>query len=353
MKYPAILGLLVLCLSLFVSGCGVSVDKEQRQNQIILDEADLYLEFGQRNEALARAHQAIRNLNLLLAESPSESSYLLLHARALLTAFLAKNAPIIQKSPLQPKSLIHMPKKADYIDYDRYVGVALLNLRKAEDIGAPLESEQKAALHAMLASIYRLQMKTMSEANIQYKMAIQAYKNYLYSLEIDQKPLGKKSFAIQQVTNQIRHLILARSEVKIAQHKWQMALDLLQAMMGGDDLAYFDVKFQQLEEKIAELQELANREHPRTPDRANAIAKLVAEKREFDSKAKELASASSYKVNLLQTEIELAALKNNLMYRIICYYWLNDMSRYEQARVYLRKYYPSLDAQLSTLLKQS
>ncbi len=344
--------LLALFIIFGLSSCNSSDNKDLNKNKALLNEADLYMEFGQMLDAKEKATEAIRNLNLLIAKSPSDISYLLLHARALVTKFLIINSSIISTASLQPKSLIRMPLYNDYIGYDKYIRVAMIDLKKVQEVGTPMKKEQSAALHAMLASIYRLKMDTMSKANLQYKLSIKAYSSYLEELK-DEKGIGSRSFAIRQVQNQIRLLNLSRAEVKLAMHKWEMALRILQKMMGGADLSFFDITFNKIETKLATLRQESNSDHERTPEKARAIADIIAKNRHPDTKAKELAGYSSYQINIMQAEIELASLKNNLMYRIICYYWLKNESQYEDARVILRKYYPALDSELSQLLKNS
>ena len=344
--------LLLFLLTLNLTSCGSGVDEALAENQALLEEADLYLEFGQLREAKENTSEAIQSLNLLVAKSPSNVDYLLLHARALITEFLITNSSVISSAKVLPKSLMQIPSKSDYINYDRYIAVALSDLKKAAEIGEPLPDDKRAALHSMLAGIYRLRMKTMREANVEYKIAIKSYRSYLSSLHRDKNKIGGHGFKIQQITNQIRQLDLARAEVKIAQHKWKMALKILKKIAGGDSLSYFDLQFSKLENKLAELTRLINSKEPKAPKRVGAIKDLVMEKRDLDSKAKQIAGSSTYEVNRLQAEIELTWLKNNLLYRIICYRWLNDTESYTKARSILREYYPDLDHQLNTLLKK-
>ncbi len=343
--------LLLLFLILGLTGCNSNTDRDLNRNKTLLDEADLYLEFSQITEAKAKATEAIRNLDLLMAKKPSDIPYLLLHARALITKFLITNSSIIAEAPIQAKSLIRIPHFNNYIGYDKYISIAILDLKRAQEINPLMKSDQSAALHAMLASIYRLQMSSMSKANVQYKLSIKAYHTYLQELEKDKKPIGNHNFAITQIKNQIRLLTISRAEVKLAMHKWNKALRVLKKMMGGADFDFFDVTFNKIETKIANLKNESKKEHTSTPEKARAISEIVTKKRSPSNKSKELAGYSSYQINVMQAEIELASLKNNLMYRIICYYWLGNKSQYEQGRMVLRKYYPALDSELSYLLK--
>lgn len=345
--------LLALSIAFTFNGCSPTSDKDLTKNRALLDEADLYMEFGQLSEAKSKASEVIKNVSFLIAKQPSDISYLLLHARALLTKFLITNSSVISNAPLQPKSLVRIPQFNDYIGYDRYILVALIDLKKAQEIGAPLRKDQSAALHAMLASIYRLNMNTMSKANVQYKHAIKSYRAHLLDLKRDKPNVGTNNFAQTQVKNQIRLLTISRAEVKLTMHKWDMALRVLKQMMGGDSLEYFDLMFNKIETKIASLKDEAIKDHERTPEKAKIIADIVAKKRNPSTKAKELAGYSAYQINIMQAEIELASLKNNLMYRIICYHWLSLNSKHNDARIVLRKYYPILDSELSHLLKNS
>jgi len=353
MKSLVCRGLIFALLAVTLVACQKPFEREASRSQALLDEADLLMEVRRFDQAEDKARDALDRLNIILAKVPDNADYRLIRARANITLFMSQNTIIIENAKPRPRSLVRIPDVTEYIDYDSTMVPAEKELKEVLNNNSNLALEQKGYAHGMLAVIFRLNPATARQADEQYAAAIGAYEGWLKEMRRDRPRIGSNEFNIMRLENQIRGLLMARAEVNLLAENWAQALSLLEQVMAGNDLQYFEVQFPFFEKNIASIEQGLDTDtrisvDPRVERLNTAIAKT--RKGQFLQREK-VAAQDPRKAQMLQMKVELAETKNNLTYRIICYYNLNDQARLNAAREVLRANYPELDAELASQLK--
>lgn len=339
--------LAILFISFLAISCSQADNKLAFKSQRLLDESDVLMERHDYNNAFKKVQQAQSNLNVLISKHRNNADYLILHARANFNLFLIKNVSVFNAAKQDPLSLTALPKAQDYISRDKYLLPAIINLNKI--LNSPdtkPTSEQIIAANVLLASIYRLDEKTLDKAINHYQTAISIYVQQLQDLRAEETKLSPKTHAIAKKENEIRNIQMAMAEIYILKHKWEPALFLLEDIAGGPDLKYFDTHFALLQNKLAEAEKQMQLKQA-SDTKKSKTKNFIKKKSSSDI------SYSTEEAAIMQIETTLTALKNNLIYRIICFYHLKRNNELKEAREILRQYYPEVDAKVMQELDQS
>ncbi len=345
--------MVMLCMGLL--SCDRQTKRRAFDAQAMLDEADLLLHLREREKAQDKVAAALVKIDKALARVPEDPDYLLLSARAHLSAFTAKNATLMQMAPQRPRSLVRLPKPDDYIDYSLHILAARSNLRDMLRLGKTLDDEHRAVAHMMLGTSMRLRLSTLDEAETEYGIAIRLYEGLLRGLKQEHSKLKPKTFEILRIRNQLRAIRMAQVEVGLLAEQWGPSLGHLEKIMGGKDLQYFGVRFSTLERRINEIEAQIRLNFKELQgSREERLEKSIAERKKTQlliSKRKELGSLNPLEGQLLQTEIDLTEAINSLQYRIICYYNLEQEDSFSEAMRILGSHYPELKNKLIEALK--
>lgn len=344
---------LIATVALCFTACQSStLEREAGRAQGTLAEADLLMELRRFDEAEARGYEALDKVAVILEQAPENIDYRLLRVRALMTIFMAKNVVIIEQAPVRKGSLVRIPARSEYREYDDLVGPSEAELKDIANNIDDLSWEQSGYVHGMLAAILRLTPETAEDADREYVLALDAYEAWLTDLKDNRPIVGSNNFQIGRLENQIRGLLLARAEVNFLTEDWSVALEMLEEVMAGPDLKYFEVQFPFLEKQVEDIQKKLEDDERITLDpRVRRLNEAIARTRKGSMSAREeRAAMDPYKAQLLHIKIELADTKNNLLYRIICYQRLGRQQEYDEARLILRTYYPELDATVDEYL---
>jgi hypothetical protein len=348
MRTFSILLLSILTLCCF-SGCGRAETRAAAKAQGILDESDLLIEARNFPKAREGAIDAMRQIDDLLKANPDNISYQLLKVRAHLIIFMTKNILIIENAEPKERSLVRLPDLNQYADYDLHITYVETELKKILDNGAVLSDDQKAYIHGTLASVFRLNTKTLELSDQEYAIAQEIYQKLRADLKHEKKKIGTNDWAITRAENIIRDLQMARAEVDLLAEKWDEALKQLGDAFAGDDLKFFSTHFKILLSSIASLEaKLQQDELLDIKSREDKLLKSIAtEKRKRTlSKTDKLAAENPYRLEMLQNQMLLNQMQNNLMYRIICYKQLGDGKRLKEAREILHEFFPELEEEL-------
>jgi len=347
--YRLFLGFL-LTLSL---GCSFSSDKEGFRSQALLDEAELYMESRQFDLSDEKINEALKKVKGALSRDPSNIDIALLKARAYFLLFMTRNTLILEQAKIRPRSLVRLPEMYEYRDYPETVVPAktileeMINTRDQE-----LSHEQRGFIHSYLAAIFRLNLATAKQANEQYGLAVTTYRTWLNQLRSTKTKIGSKEINTHRILGEILNLSLAQVEVNLLQEQWIEALNLLERTKGNKDLKYFPVQFELIEEEIATLSNKCMKEKIKfDKSRGGKLSAAIQKARHSKLSYKDqLICSSPYEFDLRQKRHNLQNVQNSLMYRIICYYNLQQQKNLDEARHILRTYYPELDHKLTTLL---
>ena len=334
-------------------GCTFSSEKEGFRCQALLDEAELYIESRQFDLSEEKIAQALERIEDVLSRNPSNIDISLLKTRAYFLLFMTRNTLILEQARIRPRSLVRLPEMYEYRDYAETIIPAklilqeLINTRDKE-----LSYEQRGFIHASLAAIFRLNLATAKEANEQYNLAVAAYRTWLNQLKSPKTKIGSKEINIHRIQKEILDLCMAQAEVNLLQEHWVETLDLLERTKGGKDLKYFSVQFELIEEEIAAItnkciEEKIKFDQSRGGKLSTAIQKARSSQLSYKD---QLICSSPYEFELRHKRQNLQNVQNNLMYRIICYYHLNQQENLDKSRHILRTYYPELDQRLAALL---
>ncbi|MDF2578058.1 MAG: hypothetical protein K0S74_1542 [Chlamydiales bacterium] len=343
----------------FLCGCGGQQRREASRIQSLLDESDLLIEARDYNLAKEKGQKAIIDVSKLLEKHPDQIEYLLLRSRAAMVVFMAKNAIILQSAKPQPQSLVALPAKDAYIDYDKDVKMALNDVKVVLGKEDSLSLEQKAASYATLATIYRLDALTMQDAYDAYGKAVNTNLKWKEELR-DKIAKGRNTNAPISMTTldkEIKQLMLSRIEVTLALKNWQKALDLLESNMAKKDLKYFDAQMQILENNIADTQrKLESDFQKEASSKKDKISQQIEEMKKIQaqkdpSQLHAIGNYTNYEVALMDLELELTYIKNNLIYRMICYHNLNMQEEFTEASTILSKYSPVKAKEIVKALK--
>lgn len=344
----------IFLLLVLLCACGRSVDREAQRAQALLNEADLLIDGRMFTDAELKAKEALNKLDHVLQRDETHTDYRLLRIRALMTLFMSRNILTIEQAEIRPRSLVRFPEAEELSDYETTVRPAEQELKAVINGDTPLKFDQAAFAHSTLATIYRLNLNTVKESLWEYDKALKVYDKQLRKLHSEKKQIGSNRFAIMRLENQIRSLQQAKAEVLLLTEDWGTALEVLRKTMAGMDLLYFSVQFDLLEGEIADLEnKLSLDESLAEGSRENKLLSSIQSSRQ-DRKLgqrEKLGGKNPYQVELLLRRMQLDDIQNNLLYRIIALYHLEENERLEAARSTLRQYYPGLEAELIQLLK--
>lgn len=332
--------------------CGPSYERKAATAQGLLDDADIYMqirEFAKSYDTAVKATDMIANS---LQAAPSNVDIKLLLARAYMTQFMAKNILIIENAAPLEKSFVTLPSVDQYKKFSQTIGKAKTILSDVINNETSLSFEQKGYAHAMLAACFRLQLSTAQDAVREYQASIEAYQSLLQELSMEKKQVGSNEIQITQLKEQIQSLWMSVSEVNFLLNNWNAALFSLQQAMAGEDLSFFEVQLPLLDRQIIQQQNIIDQDVRITTDpRVERLNAAIAKTRKGKLTIREeQAGKGSAKAHLIALKIEQNQMKNNLLYRIICYYRLGMIREYDEARQILRSLYPKLDAQIAALL---
>ena len=341
--------LFTMLLCLFTS-CNTADKKLAYQSQRLLDKADQLIEHREFDEAYAQTQKAHSQLETLLNKDKTNADYILLLARSNFVAFIAKNTRIIENSPLNSLSLTRLPEVSQYKDYPLFISQGIDSLLELEKNPTLLSFQQKASLHSLLAAMYHLNSKTLDKSISEYERAIQVNREWISDLQSKHSKRQPKGIAINRIRNQIQALKMNQITVYIIQHNWSGGLNKLETLKGKDDLKYFDIN---LQHQYAHLDDLKNQA---SQDKKNSsFSKVKNFFRKSSTPQKEdinsYGSLSLHKVEVLQAKINIAYLKNQLIYRMICYAHLGKTDQLKTCSLILKKYDASLNTELLQLLR--
>lgn len=319
----------------------------------LLNEAEYMLDIREFGESESKVIEALEMLAPIISKNPTNIDYLLLRSRAYYLLFSSKNTLVIENSPEQPQSLVRIPEMWNYIDYDTTILLAKKDIEEILKQGKSATLEQKVAARAMLGNIFRLNPSTCLKAYEQYQKAVDASKKLLHDLEHPKNKLEQKNLAVARVKEQTQALRTSQVEVLLLAREWKKSLSILESMMAGEDLKYFSVQFTLLENKIAALQtRLKESTRYNKESREGKLNRLLEKVRK--KKRKDVQGFEKYnpiEIELIKTERSLVSMKNNLIYRIICYHHTKQNARLQRAHNILRSFYPNLDEKITEALK--
>ncbi len=341
---------IIVCTS-FVS-CQQIQDKNIRKIETMLSQADMFINMREFDKSQEKAHTAITKLNGMINEDRGNVHLRLLRARATITLFIAKNTLIIENAPHRKSSLVRIPEKSDYIDYDKTVTIVQNDIQKVLQTTQKLSKDQQASAYAILATLFRLDQDSAGVAFKEYEKAIKIYESLILSIKNKKKHFSPQTITTDQLEDQISSLRLAQAEVALLLEQWNKALITLEKMLGGKDLKYFDVQFQILEHSLARLEAKIKEGNTNIDPRTLRLERLSQTWRDIRKpRDKLLSDLKTHELELLHTDIKLIMAQNNLSYRIICYHNLRQYEQFETAREILHNYYPDLHNKLLTYLE--
>lgn len=345
---PRTLTAFALLCCVLLTGCQHGREQQAHKAKDQLDEADLLTEVRKLKQADEAAQQALDILQPLRESEPSNVDFRLLEIRAYMTQFISRNIVVMESAPPLPRSWVRLPEVSQYKDYQETAGRAFELLKDVLNGDTELTREQRGYVHGTLASIFRLDKQTADQAIDQYEQAIEAYQEWANDLKSKETKVGSQSLNITRLNNQITGLRMAQAEVNLLLERWEYALEDLKLAMAGDDLAYFSVQFQMLDQFIAQMQHKVDSDQrmikdPRVEKMQEALRNRTKGKL---SNREKVAQYDPNKAALIQGQIDLANTQNNLIYRIICLHQLGRHENEQQARTILRTYYPELDNML-------
>lgn len=342
-------------LVLINSSCSNNGHAKASYGSAYLGEAEALLEGREFQKAEEMALKALDHYNQALLAEPNNVDFLLVRSRIYFTLFRCKNTLIIERAPEQPRSLVKIPEQWEYIDFDQTLTLAEGDLKKVINSSESLPLEQEAAARGLLGNIYRLSKTSAKLADAQMEKSIEATKRWITELQNPQKKLESHTFKIKRARKQLEEMSMARVEVLLLDGQWSTALNILEQVVAGPDLKYFSIQFNLLENKITgflnKLKE--NQEHTKTSREGKLMRYLEKARSKKAEEGDVFYQYNSTELELLQTELQLTLIKNNLIYRIICYHHLRHKENLQQAHNILRSFYPDIDAKLTLALQQS
>ncbi|MBN4066465.1 hypothetical protein JYU14_00045 [Simkania negevensis] len=334
-------------LLLFSFGC--NSQQEQReliQNQLLLDEANNLIELRELPRAKKTLEKAVNSLNDKIAKQPGNPGLQLQRAQALLAYFTAENLLTIEQAPIHPQSLMRIPSPSDYTGYHEYIARAMADVDNVLS-SRQLSYEKKAAAYTLLASIYRLKEDTMARASNAYEKAIDNSVDWLNEIRTTKGKKKPLAINIHRVEEQVHLLQIARVETLLAIQDWEEALTQLEEARGGKDLKFFAIQIEFENRRISDFQQKINEDF----ERNRGASRLSYQSDKKRTRTDELQGLNAYETALWQSELRLTDLKNNLIYRIICYYNLDDKRALEEARKILKHSYPYIETELTQQLE--
>ncbi|MFT5318650.1 MAG: hypothetical protein ACI8RA_001918 [Chlamydiales bacterium] len=347
---------LIIGILLLAASCGKNEDGKAAKGVFLLNEAEFLIQSREFTPAEAKILNALEVLNAVIKNTPENVDYRLYRSRAHILLFESQNILTIERAPERPRSLVKIPDAWEYVDYDKTIALAEEDLRYILNLQENITPKQEASARAMMGNIYRLDIGKALEADEYYQKAISATRNWLGELETSKTRLDPHTYDIQRANRQIDDLQVARIEVLLLAEKWATALSLLEEMMAGQDFKYFSVQYTLLENKIASLfDRIEERKEHNKETRAGKLKKFLDESRSKKRKDDDggLSSFTPIELEIMKTEEILAATKNNLIYRTICYHNLGMQEELSIAHGILFSFYPDIDAQLTLSLHQS
>jgi hypothetical protein len=345
---------LLFLLVLMITSCQSPGKRFALKAQRNLNEVDLLLERREFRKAQTLAEQAKEEIEQALIRDPDNININLVHARASLTLFLANNTRTIEQSEIRPRSLVRIPSPQEYLGYEELKG----SINKLEKMltEQKLSFEQQGAANMLLAAIFRLDVASAPQAISAYGRALEAYTIWRTELQGENSRETPRIIATALVTNQIAQLQIGIAEVSLLLENWDDALHALQEQMGNNDLEYFEIRLDLLTGRLQNIQRMIddNFNSDNADIRSERLKEYIRENRTTKlSLSNQLGSYNSNEAALLQTEVDLVETKNNLIYRIICYYNLAQEHPLQKARTILRTFDPTAEQQLISLLQQS
>ncbi len=345
--------LLLFTISLF--SCSDKNEIKAKNSELLLFEAEELFTLREFDGAEKLILEAVAKLDDVVKAAPEDVDYRLLRARAYFLLFQSKNILTLENAPQRPRSLVRIAEASSYVGYDSTIPSAESDLKAALNTREEFSKEEEAITRGMLAAVYRLTPFTASKADTQYLKAIEATRSWLMELEKPQEERKKKRFAIKNAQEMLVSLQMSRVEVNLLLEKWPTALSVLESIMGGRDLKYFSLQFNLLENKISSiLKRLEENKEYAKESRAGKLLDFIKRSRKTkNSQGKEVSSTlNTLETELLQTEEILTTVKNNLIYRVICYYHLGQKENLRRANQILKSYYPNIATRLSTALER-
>lgn len=349
-----------LAFALFVviffttSACQKPFSRQLHKNQAIIDEAENLISRREFTKAAKTVSEAISKLSQIIEKNPDVPSLYLLRSQAYFTLFQAKNTLLIENAAPRARSLVRLPSKDQYIDYDISLKKAFNDVQFVLGKNDAIDEEKKAIAYILIASIFRLEIDNLAKSDQFYSKAIDIYKEQLNKLQKTKmgSPLPKTK--IVRLENRINFLRLSQVEVNLLAENWVKSLNLCEQIVAGKDLKYFSVNFERLNQDIADIDNKITRikEEQKGYRREQRIVKLIEErKKKMALENRRSLSENPYQEVLIEKEEELTHLKNNLIYRIICFHNLQEKQMEEESRSILRRFYPHLDAQFNAIVE--
>lgn len=342
--------ILVLFLCLCLQACNYREHAKALQSQSQLEQAQTFIdrrEFFQAEEMIGKA---IKTLDQLLVKESDNVDYLLLRARAHYLFFLSKNITVMERAAPQANSLVKIPQFSEYIDFELNTEPAKKDLQKVLILQS--KNEQRAVARTLLGNLLGLDAQSALDADEQYQKAIFHYKEQ--SREIDREnKIGKRRYAKQEIQEKIKSIMMSRAEVLLLAQEWKKALAVLQEHMAGNDLKYFSVHFTLLENKIHALEKRLEDNKKRSAESREAKLSQVLEKiRQKNPEKSRSEVLNPIELELLSTEEQLTETKNNLIYRMICYFQIKDQKNLKASEEIFRSFYPQLHKKIKIALEQ-
>ena len=342
-------------LGICFHSCQQSTNKEAQTSQNLLDESELLIESREFKEAYKSAKKALNTIQLVIKKDKKNPDFQLLEIRALLNMFMAQNTLIIENSNIRPRSLVRLPFPEDYQNLEETLVPAKKQLIQMANEAKNLSFEQEGYIHSSLATIFRLNLTTLNQADKEYNKSIKHYYNWVDELQATTKSQRRNALKVENIKNQIQNLKIAQIEVNLLKENWNRSLDLLQITMGNSDLQYFSTHFSLLENQIEGLiEKLQEYKKKKTGTRENNLTLLLEKIRKQPlSKKENLARTNPYVLELNHLFSKLTDLKNNLLYRIICYHNLKDKEKLKESTSILLRFYPELQVEVDTITRSS
>jgi hypothetical protein len=337
--------LLSLLLTIAIS-CSGQDDAKAGRSEALLYEAEQLISSRDFSKSEEKANEAMEKLNALLDSNPENINYLLLRARAFFLTFQSKNILIMENAPENPNNLTRLPELWEYIDFQQTVTKAQEDLKKALGHSDNISPAQEAAARSILAATYMLDSSTAHLADQHYSVAIEVSEKELKKLNAIRKGQRPK-FKINNLERYIEVLEIGRIEANLLKEDWKRSLLLLENMVAGNDLKYFPVQFTLIENRMTELREKwqTSLEHSKD-SRGTKLLNYLNKTKKDKSGDSEPTGSSLFQAEIQQLEGQLTTLKNNLIYRILCYRALGDQKNLLEARNTIKSYYPKIDENL-------
>ncbi|MBB64181.1 MAG: hypothetical protein CMO81_03880 [Waddliaceae bacterium] len=336
------------------AGCNRAAERGGARAQTLLAEVELLNESRKFDKAQETLEEVFSILDELNQKDPSNLDFIFMRSKAYMLRFLSLNTQIIEKADIRKRSLVRMAEMHEYEGYDENIEALQALLIKVLNSERELTLSNRGFIHGMLAASCRLSDEKTNEAITQYGLAIKAYQTQLKKLKEEHSKMSPHTLAIQKLENTIRQIQLQQVEVLLLGEDWTQALGQLQTNMAGTDLQFFSTQFEIVEDHLEQIKEkiaLADQQEAKT--RGDKLAKALEDRRGAWSAVRdEVGGVNPYRSEQLLNQIYLADLKNNLIYRIICYYNLKQESELKEAEKVLGTYYPDVKADLMEMLEQ-